>query len=917
MDAEACLSRVLSRHGRPSATPIRVLDALLCSKRDESLTAAILVDCLVPEQFVEQPLAAGTENACTALFTGCPKRAENAALYALNVLQNCEAANEARTDAAEALSGLLKLKALKDGPLMVSVVSASLNTLSTVLRTHAPGLRCARHCATCISSAFLDCPRSLSSQRSLMDRCCSVLTRAAEQSLSALRRGNRDSQHAQLLAAALHALSAILASDKTAASHHTIEILPVVVDALRQVPVISASNIQAQQQQQQQQQLAGTAAGRPRRVSSLSDSAMWRVHEQALFCLKHCAAASPQVVMQSWARLFASAKAPVLERLASTSPIKVRCAAADCVTAVVSSTRKFLLVASAPQKTSGHNKSSSSAFTPVSAVLSTSLCSLHRAVIKALEEERDELCFQKLCRSLQALFTCTQPAILCSTLPSESFSALVSSISGSTDVVQLECASAIICSQPQTEQLRVFLQSKKGSAWIETLWTRIEQPAIQQQALLVASLRVIMDVAQSYSAVLDYDRLGRALLGVIKMCISSTASAPSVMQETIKFASKLPSEVFLVFWRHCAAVCITEIEQNRSGSSATMLALLAHLDEQSLKSLTENTLVDSFVRAVISAGSSDRNLRQEALSSISAFLCFNAFWSGLPKSVDSFVVFAFDSLEIAKRMKEESLLCSSLSCIATASRYAGIIHHSKELYSTICNGCDQGDKARTIALRGIAALYSVESAIDPRQKEIFEKTTLACLQCGEPKTQWNSCITAAAMLRSPGKECSPFLVSLVKTLLFDIIAKSDNCKLRIHACEAIQALPSSSIISSFFSESLSCLKDSLQHTLTCSFSAPALRYRETLLLTVCKPLHVDSFILLHSHSCLTQMMESFCHIAEFGMEGDDRAKEITSSILKAFDDEGLTQKYERECSSAVRGLKHYQDLLTKIHTPQE
>ena len=61
------------------------------------------------------------------------------------------------------------------------------------------------------------------------------------------------------------------------------------------------------------------------------------------------------------------------------------------------------------------------------------------------------------------------------------------------------------------------------------------------------------------------------------------------------------------------------------------------------------------------------------------------------------------------------------------------------------------------------------------------------------------------------------------------------------------------------------------------------------------------------------MMESFCHIAEFGMEGDERDKEFTSITLKAFDDAGYTQKYERESFSCVEGLEHFHDLLKRTH----
>ena len=799
------------------------------------------------------------------------------------------------TDAAATADAQHALAALADRAAPPAARTAALRTLTALLRAHTP-LRAAllartatalvaalaaptaptastAPCATALTAALLD-PATLSALRGsssatpvpLIDRAAALLVRLAARTLAQLTQPPSPPALPSTLEALLRALSAALAADRATAARHALAALSLAADVLHTRPPGAAG-------------AAGTEA-------------LACVHVQALFYVRHCAAAAPAAAMQAWPRLLGAAHAPILACLAAQPPRRAA-VAADTLAALVTAARPFLAVAQATQASSESSKNHAG-FTPLSAAVAGALCRAHRAVAHALGVwtaaqgscRGAHGCVQRLCRALQTLATAAPPARLDAALPAAGLAALLPHLARCPhDAAARDAAAALAAAQPPAAPLARLLATPRAARWLDALAaalealpencsssTTVHQQKEQEQedeeddddesnqgeeeegdeeteeteeeeeeqgkhveteAETAAGVRALFAVAQTYgSGAVPAARLAHAAQCVLAAATAPGRARPALVCTVCAAAARLPPALLCAVWRACAPALLAAPAP--AATADAVLGLCARLDAACLRARPDTAM--TLVAAVLGAPPA---AQRTALAAAARFLGASDYWAAHVPAVARLVAAALTAVQ------EGACRTAALGCLATAARYAPLLDaaQANALCTTLCgavgaDGADDEDAAT--ALRGIAAVCAAPDARrDAETTRALEACVLAGLRARAPKTQWNACIAARAVLAAASTagaddaSAAATHAALAHTLVFSIVARTDSCKLRVHACAALQALRTRAALGPDHARALSVLAAAVHRAAADAYSPATRRYRPALLASVC------------------------------------------------------------------------------------
>lgn len=782
---------------------------------------------------------------------------------ALAALADRAAPPAARTAALRTLTALLRAHT----PLAPALLARTATALVTALAAAPPGAPAvAIATATALTAALLD-PATVAALRSstsgnatpssapvpLIDRAAALLVRSAAHTLA-------PAPAPEPLAALLRALSAALAADRATAARHALAALALAADVLRTA-----------------------AAGA-------------RAHVQALFCVRHCAAAAPAAAMQAWPRLLGAPRAPLLACLAARPPRRAA-VAADTLAALVAAARPFLAVASS---SSSHAGSSHAGFTPLSAAVADALCRAHRAVTHALGVHTGERgvggarawLLARLCRCLQAL--AGAGGRLDAALPAEGLAALLPLLARRPhDAAARDAAAALAAAQPPAAPLARLLATPRAARWLDALaaalegvrpfsghvddhehdivWQEREQTDdsdddeqedddneeeqdeeetprggehVESEAETAAGVRALFAVAQTYGVVAEA-RLARVAQCVLAAATGGPRRAPALVGTVCAAAARLPPPARAAVWRACAPALLAALAH--ADTADAVLGLCAHLDAAGLRALDDahahvpdGSGSERLVAAVL--GAAAHGAPRAALAAAARFLCCSEHWAAHPAAVARVATAALAAAPV------RACRAAALSCLATAARYAPAL--DRALCTALCaaladaattTDSDDSDDAAT-ALRGIAAVCAARAAPTAAAAHTLEACVLAGLRARAPKTQWNACIAARAVLAAgaPTEDDNDHdgsaHAALVHALVFGAVARADSCKVRVHACAALQALRTRAALGADCARVLAALAAAVRRAAADAYSPATRRYRPALLASVCAPL---------------------------------------------------------------------------------
>ena len=790
------------------------------------------------------------------------------------------------TDAAATADAQHALAALADRAAPPAARTAALRTLTALLRAHTP-LRAAllartatalvaalaaptaptastAPCATALTAALLD-PATLSALRGsssatpvpLIDRAAALLVRLAARTLAQLTQPPSPPALPSTLEALLRALSAALAADRATATRHSLAALSLAADVLHTRPPGAAG--------------AGT-------------DALACVHVQALFCVRHCAAAAPAAAMQAWPRLLGAAHAPLLACLAAQPPRRAA-VAADTLAALVTAARPFLAVAQATTTSRNH-----AGFTPLSAAVAGTLCRAHRAVAHALGvwaaaarplRRGAHGCVQRLCRALQTLATAAPPARLDAALPAAGLAALLPHLARCPhDAAARDAAAALAAAQPPAAPLARLLSTPRAARWLDALAAALEAlpencsgstvnqqeqqdeceqeqeqeeddsegdeeteeteeeeeeqgKHVETEAETAAGVRALFAVAQTYgSGAVPAARLAHAAQCVLAAATAPGRARPALVCTVCAAAARLPPALLCAVWRACAPALLAAPAP--AATADAVLGLCARLDAACLRARPDTAM--TLVAAVLGAPPA---AQRTALAAAARFLGASDYWAAHVPAVARLVAAALTAVQ------EGACRTAALSCLATAARYAPLLDaaQANALCTTLCaavgaDGADDEDAAA--ALRGIAAVCAAPDARrDVETTRALEACVLAGLRARAPKTQWNACIAARAVLAAASTAgaddagAAATHAALAHTLVFGVVARTDSCKLRVHACDALQALRTRAALGPDHARALSVLAAAVHRAAADAYSPATRRYRPALLASVC------------------------------------------------------------------------------------